>query len=53
MTILIIIGIYLAIGVALIIWGVMVEPMILAALYVFPLFILFWPYFLIRMWFNR
>lgn len=53
MTILMIIGIYLAIGICLLVWGVMVEPMILAALHVFPLFILFWPYFLIRMWIDR
>ncbi|AIW03378.1 hypothetical protein CPT_Mater221 [Bacillus phage Mater] len=47
-TILLIVGIYLFIGIALTIYGVVNEPMIMAIPPLLILIVLLWPYFLLR-----
>ncbi|AIW03408.1 hypothetical protein CPT_Moonbeam10 [Bacillus phage Moonbeam] len=52
-TFLIIAGIYLVIGIVLIAWAVHVDARTLWALPMFPVIILAWPYFLVRMWVDK
>jgi len=53
MTFIICVAIYLVIGIALLIYGIVNEPFIMAVPLLLPLIILLWPYFIIRMWIDR
>jgi len=53
MTFIIIAGLYLLIGIGLLVYGVVNEPMIMAVPLLLPIIVLVWPYFIIRMWIDR
>jgi len=52
-TLLICVGVYLLIGIALLIYGIVSEPFIMAVPLLLPLIVLLWPYFVVRMWIDR
>jgi len=53
MTFIICAAIYLLIGIGLVIYGAVNEPMIMAVPLLLPIIVLVWPYFIIRMWVDR